>query len=570
MSEEAARLPAEESGPIHDWGCGGGVLAGCVDLLVAVLCGLADPLSDPTRFGVRDLAPWLGAAAFLSMALGPVAWRWGAGGLWAAAILHAGIGAAGWVLVPERLHGIPRPVFAAILMHAVAAAMAIAAAAAALHESPGPAARKASGAARGAAENLESVLVAIVFALVIRHFAVEAYKIPTESMSPTLLGESSRRGPGDRVLVAKWPALLWGPDRWEIWVFRPPLDRTINYVKRVAGLPGETVEIQDGDLYVDGKIARKPPRTREEMWFPVWPRADGAEEKASPWAGEGFKKEGDGFTVSGAKERRLLRYERPVVDAAWGSGGSNPVGDVRLRFEVDAAEPKRATELVVRITGRGGPCEVRISADGALLAWTANGRENSGNFRSHSSPVREMEVSFADLVFEAKVDGTVVVHEEVEAPSSASKRASFGVSFGVGKGGATFRDLRLDRDVFYTPTGTTKFTVPEGHYLFLGDNSAHSQDARMWNGFEIREAGGEGRVFYSAQRPAPLAKSGRLEFTDRNGVFRSYEPGALKFSETSVPMSFVPAADLHGRAFAVFWPPRWFTRIEGGRVRFLP
>jgi len=414
-------------------------------------------------------------------------------------------------------------------------------------------------------ENLESVLVAIVFALVIRHFAVEAYKIPTASMEPTLLGDNDRRGPGDRVLVKKWPALLRGPERYEVWVFRPPLDRTINYVKRVGGLPGETVEIDDGDLYVGGAISRKPPLTREEMWYAVWPDPFGTAAPESPWAGEGFRKDGeDGFRVEGATERRLLRYDRPIRDAVYGRSGSNLVGDVRVRFDVENAEP--GTGIVVRIIGRGGPVEMRLAADGMEGGSKVGGSEGI-LVDPPREPIRSLEVSFADLWFEMIANGKRIAGGPVD-PLPYGERPSYSVAFGVEKGGATFRDVRLDRDVFYDDP--CRFTVPEGHYFFLGDNSSHSQDSRKWAGWEIRESGSE-RVFYADERPRALAgKEGRVGFRDRNGVLREFDARDVTTSSGKVPMSFVPKADLHGRAFAIFWPPRWFTKQPGGRVRFLP
>lgn len=69
---------------------------------------------------------------------------------------------------------------------------------------------------------------------------------------------------GDQILVHK-DAFLWrqllrgeGPRRWEVAVFRNPEDPLLTYVKRVVGLPGETIEIQDGDVYADGRLQRKP------------------------------------------------------------------------------------------------------------------------------------------------------------------------------------------------------------------------------------------------------------------------------------------------------------------------
>lgn len=106
-------------------------------------------------------------------------------------------------------------------------------------------------------EWVKSISVAILLFLVIRTFLVEAFKIPTGSMEGTLLV-------GDFLLVNKavygaqvpftdirFPAFDQ-PERGDVVVFEFPLDRSKNYVKRVVGLPGDTVSMRDGQLYVNG------------------------------------------------------------------------------------------------------------------------------------------------------------------------------------------------------------------------------------------------------------------------------------------------------------------------------
>jgi signal peptidase I len=74
-------------------------------------------------------------------------------------------------------------------------------------------------------------------------WVVEAFKVPTGSMESTIM-------PGDRLLVWK---TAFRPERGDIIVFRNPMDRSQNYVKRVIATEGETVELKDGAIYVDGK-----------------------------------------------------------------------------------------------------------------------------------------------------------------------------------------------------------------------------------------------------------------------------------------------------------------------------
>jgi signal peptidase I len=95
-------------------------------------------------------------------------------------------------------------------------------------------------------ELVETVLWALVIALLIRYFVVEGYYIPSSSMEPTLV-------PGERVLVAKFYYRFTVPQRGDIIVFRYPIDSRRNLIKRLIGLPGEKIEIKDGTVWVNGE-----------------------------------------------------------------------------------------------------------------------------------------------------------------------------------------------------------------------------------------------------------------------------------------------------------------------------
>ena len=168
-----------------------------------------------------------------------------------------------------------------------------------------------------AAGTFEWLLTAFILAFVFRAFAVEAFRIPTGSMADTLMGahyqlrclqcgyryeygymeqqdatlvrpgriEAQPRCPscgyrnpmgespavanGDRILVLKCIYQFAEPKRWDVVVFKNPTNPTENYIKRLIGLPGERVEIIDGDVYINGQIARKPPEIQKELWMPI-------------------------------------------------------------------------------------------------------------------------------------------------------------------------------------------------------------------------------------------------------------------------------------------------------------
>ncbi|MGC9109746.1 MAG: signal peptidase I [Caldimicrobium sp.] len=113
------------------------------------------------------------------------------------------------------------------------------------------------------AEWLKSIVIALILALFIRTFIVQAYKIPSGSMIPTLLV-------GDYLLVNKLSFGIrnpikddflyrWGlPHRQEIVVFTYPEDKKLDFIKRVIGLPGDTVEIINKKVFVNGRPLSEP------------------------------------------------------------------------------------------------------------------------------------------------------------------------------------------------------------------------------------------------------------------------------------------------------------------------
>jgi signal peptidase I len=112
-------------------------------------------------------------------------------------------------------------------------------------------------------EYAEAAAIAVLLALFIRTFVVQAFKIPSGSMVPTLLV-------GDHILVNKF---IYGvklpyfrntlipissPKREDVIVFIYPVDHSKDFIKRVIGLPGDTLEILGRKIYINGKLHEDP------------------------------------------------------------------------------------------------------------------------------------------------------------------------------------------------------------------------------------------------------------------------------------------------------------------------
>lgn len=125
--------------------------------------------------------------------------------------------------------------------------------------------RKKSG---GLGETVSVIVQALLLALVIRTFFFQPFSIPSGSMRPTLLE-------GDYLFVTKWaygysrysfplsPPLFSGriwagqPERGDVVVFKFPPNPSLDYIKRVVGLPGDRIQMRDGVLHINGEPVRR-------------------------------------------------------------------------------------------------------------------------------------------------------------------------------------------------------------------------------------------------------------------------------------------------------------------------
>src|SRR5258705_2835780 len=112
-------------------------------------------------------------------------------------------------------------------------------------------------------EYSEAIIIAVLLALVIRQFAVQAFTIPSGSMMDTLLI-------GDYILVNKFllgPEIpftdkhlpgLRSPEHGDVIVFKYPNDETRDFIKRIVAIGGDTIQVKDNRVWLNGKLIEEP------------------------------------------------------------------------------------------------------------------------------------------------------------------------------------------------------------------------------------------------------------------------------------------------------------------------
>ena len=116
-------------------------------------------------------------------------------------------------------------------------------------------------------ETLETLVIAFVLAFLVRTFVVQGFWIPSGSMEPNL-------HVGDRLLAYKLFYGLDKVDRGDVIVFRYPLDPKKDYIKRVIGLPGDTVRKENKRIYVNEKLLDESYIIHGDSWMRGYPRDD--------------------------------------------------------------------------------------------------------------------------------------------------------------------------------------------------------------------------------------------------------------------------------------------------------
>jgi signal peptidase I len=306
---------------------------------------------------------------------------------------------------------------------------------------------------------------------------------------------------GARVLVDR-SAFAWrGPRRFERVVFRLPNDARSLCVKRVAGLPGETVGIKDGDLFVDGRIVVKDGSEFDQVAVCVYETPPGDRrwrfEAGSNWsAGNAGELYCHRSTDVDASIDWLTYHHERTYGSADGTeatiGDESPVdqnesrvpiavSDIAVVCDVQAAG---GGEVHLRAGSNGNEFVARLdTATGAGTLAHHNGR--SVSFRSNPDALRtysRLMLALVDRRARLTLDGRMLAKCDYEPGADRISRQTLAI--GARGGEVAVRRLQVLRDVHYAcvAAGPSKYHLGEDEYFLLGDNSQHALDGRSWGG----------------------------------------------------------------------------------------
>jgi len=343
--------------------------------------------------------------------------------------------------------------------------------------------------------------------------------------------------PGDCVLVARSMPALRAPKRWEPVVVRRPGRESELVVKRLVGLPGETVELRHGDLYIDGRLERKTLRQQRATAVLVhdarW-MASALPEAQRPW------QEADGRRRWTWRDGCLIHPEvesRPPPAAAAPSAGL--ADSVKRRKTIDwlifgprrrtagaaAASPAPVTNLLGYNQARHQRSEtvhavydVMLSIEldacrgpGCLYLAATDGREE---FCVRIDPNRRRAEVFRDAVpalppipiddlrgglsatrielslFDRQFLLAIEERTRVEIPLAEGGNPAAvycPLALGCDRLGLRIGAVRVYRDAYYAPSSrpdvraSGAWRLADDEYFLLGDNSDFSDDSRFWH-----------------------------------------------------------------------------------------
>lgn len=302
---------------------------------------------------------------------------------------------------------------------------------------------------------------------------------------------------GDRLWVDRLTLGWRSPERWETVVARNPDNAAELCVKRVVGLPGEVVDLRDGNVRIDGAVTVKSQAAQKQVRR-LLHRSTGSNLRWQPDEPNAWKPHERDWhhTPTSQSAVHWLRYHHPndqpiTDDVAYNAGLTR-----RLNFVDEFA---LATKLSVRGNGSlllsiddgTSTADLSLQFPDGVLEVTESGRHSATLqlepklLASLSRENISFELSNFDLKLLLTIDDRIVLRRPW--PNTRAAGTSRPVAIGAAGLTVTLSDLTLYRDIYHTgyPAAASgpvasRWRLGPGEFFLLGDNAPVSADSRLW------------------------------------------------------------------------------------------
>lgn len=436
-------------------------------------------------------------------------------------------------------------------------------------------------------DNIEQIAQAFICALIFKAFVAEAMVIPTGSMADTLRGthfnitcencdvdyhygftQRNAQSPplgqldltksgnynhfkttctmcgyipsatklrrvsnGDKIIVNKSIYQFTEPKIWDTVVFKNPTQPSINYIKRLVGTPGDTVEIIDGDVYIDGIIQSKPDHVQDELWIKIFDNNHQMENNAlrvnnrnydqpfkpnnaqSQWHSDNLQhtyrhKKSDAVEILSFKQARLNAISKCLV-AYNGQSNMLPLpyaSDLKIEAVITPGSSEGQCLFSLGKYGKSYQGRLQFNGKCEIIGKESSGVVAEGTF-SPLSVNKGIDISFSivDHNITLTVDGKSItwtgpnsaaawgynketINNEQHLRTNSTHNNALPTVAIATNSDVLISDVSIYRDIHYTTNNNARTSVdnpfaPLGsdEYFVCGDNSPNSFDSRLWN-----------------------------------------------------------------------------------------
>lgn len=412
-------------------------------------------------------------------------------------------------------------------------------------------------------ENLNFILTTLLILFLFRCYCFDFFQIPSQSMHPTLHGHPHF---GDRIFVNRaiyeFDFFKSQIQRWDVIVFKYPLNTARYFVKRVVGLPQETLQILSSNIVINQKIAQKPSTLQERLFF------ENGRSSTQPFF-EFFQQQ---FDYSPKNHFQIDLPSNGIFVSTEETATAEYIPVNEYQYDEDTR-----IELQFLPLKNTGFIELTLGQGEDRFSWRFGAKQSSFlhqqtgqtpvvqplalQFKAHQRYRLKFQV--LDGVVQAELDGQLVF--PLYEPTFSSQKSGgrlFQLDFFETE--CKLLDIRLFYDIRYIQelNAPVSWNLGKKEYFVCGDYAIESDDSRKWRKIKIQVKSETHTSFYEgdAEQKERMWKEKEVLFVDIFGKIHSFPRNAVHVSEI-VPVSAVPKKYILGKALWIFWP---FERI--GRI----